>query len=135
LRARERAASEQKRRSIFLRYIPEVSAAISEIVGQDKDDVEKAFFKALPNFVKLADDGATEEPPPTGGAMPPPAGAKDSVAPPALPQAPLRKKRGKNEEMSGAKPRGKAKGDGEAGAKAAPKTKDKRGRGEQLALI
>ncbi len=81
LRARERAASEQKRLGLFQRYIPEVSQAIGEILGTPKDKVQKAFVKALPNFVKVEVDGdGGDEPPPAlgngrvaeGGSIPPP---------------------------------------------------------------
>jgi DNA topoisomerase VI subunit B len=81
LRARERAASEQKRLGIFQRYIPEVSAAMSEILGTPVEKVQKAFVKALPNFVKVDDDGGDEPPPAAangrshvteGGSIPPP---------------------------------------------------------------
>jgi DNA topoisomerase-6 subunit B len=50
LRARENAERELKR------YIPEVAAAISAILGVPKEKVEKPFFKALPNFVRYADE-------------------------------------------------------------------------------
>jgi DNA topoisomerase-6 subunit B len=79
LRARERAASEQKRLGIFQRYIPEVSGAIGEILDKPASAIQKAFAKALPNFVKVDNDGG-DEPPPTasnghgpteGGSIPP----------------------------------------------------------------
>jgi DNA topoisomerase-6 subunit B len=56
LRARENAERELKRRGLFERYIPEVAAAISAILGVPKEKVEKPFFKALPNFVRYADE-------------------------------------------------------------------------------
>ncbi len=62
LRARERDASEHKRLGLFQRYIPEVSAAIGEILETPKEKVLKAFIDALPNFVKI--DGGGDEPPP-----------------------------------------------------------------------
>jgi DNA topoisomerase-6 subunit B len=62
LRARDRDASEHKRLGLFHRYIPEVSAAIGEILDTPTDKVIKAFIEALPNFVKI--DGGGEEPPP-----------------------------------------------------------------------
>jgi DNA topoisomerase-6 subunit B len=125
LRARERAASEHRRLGLFQRYIPEVSAAIGEILSQPKDKVEKAFTKALPNFVKVEDEGP-DEPPPTGsngsgpmvaGALPPPdAGV---AAAPAPESKPARKPRSKK---------------GTAGAAAEPEPKRKT-RAEQLSLL
>jgi DNA topoisomerase-6 subunit B len=82
LRAREKAASEHKRLSLFLRYIPEVSAAIGSILTTPADKVKKAFTDALPNYVNIKeekpDDGA---PPAADGSVPPP---PDSSAPPAM---------------------------------------------------
>ncbi len=87
LRARERAASEQKRLGIFQRYIPEVSAALGNILGTPKEKIEKSFVKALPNFVRVtaepsggggeggAGSGgapAMSEPPPAPESLPPP---------------------------------------------------------------
>jgi DNA topoisomerase-6 subunit B len=63
-RARAHADREEKRRSLFEKYIPEVAAALSEILQIPKDKVEKPFYKALPNFVRFADDdknGAAKE--------------------------------------------------------------------------
>src|SRR6185312_3243937 len=74
LRAREKAASEQKRLSLFQRYIPEVSASLANILGIEKEQIAKSFEKALPNFVRIATDdgeGSAPPPPPTGA---PPAG-------------------------------------------------------------
>ena len=74
LRAREKALSEQKRLGIFQRYIPEVSAAIGLILSIPKDKVEKAFTEALPNFVRMTEDGNAvipgddDEPPPAAPA-------------------------------------------------------------------
>jgi DNA topoisomerase-6 subunit B len=61
LRARDRAASEQKRLGLFQRYIPEVSAALSNILGTPKDKIQKSFVKALPNFVNVAADAGDGE--------------------------------------------------------------------------
>ncbi|HEY2517774.1 MAG TPA: DNA topoisomerase VI subunit B [Polyangiaceae bacterium] len=83
LRARERALSEHKRLSIFQRYIPEVSAAISSIIGQPKDKVQKAFTDALPNFVNIR-----EETPPEGGGDDGAPAAGDSIPPPPDSSAP-----------------------------------------------
>jgi DNA topoisomerase VI subunit B len=82
LRAREKALSEHRRLSIFQRYIPEVSEAISKIIGVPKAKVQQAFTAALPNFVNVneeAPDGGGSTPPPAGDSMPPP---PDSGAPP-----------------------------------------------------
>ncbi len=81
LRAREKAQSEQKRMNLFNRYIPEVSAAIGELLAKNKTEVEQMFFGALPNFVKLvkedkAEDGAA----PTPSLLPP----ADSLPPPSF---------------------------------------------------
>jgi DNA topoisomerase-6 subunit B len=56
IRAKAHANRENKRRSIFQKYIPEVAQALSDILGVPKDDAEKSFFKALPAFVRLADE-------------------------------------------------------------------------------
>jgi DNA topoisomerase VI subunit B len=90
LRSMERAASEHKRLGIFQRYIPEVSAALGSILGTPKEKIEKAFNSALPNFVKMAEEGngngsggpggsGPAEVPPPPPSMPPPA---DSEPPP-----------------------------------------------------
>jgi DNA topoisomerase-6 subunit B len=62
LRARDRAASEYKRLGLFQRYIPEVSAALSQITGTPKEKIQKSFVKALPNFVNISaeSDGGDE---------------------------------------------------------------------------
>jgi DNA topoisomerase-6 subunit B len=74
LRARERALGDQKRLSLFQRYIPEVSAAIANILGTPKDGVEIAFKEALPNFVRMAELESVEEVNVAGKmTMPPPA--------------------------------------------------------------
>jgi DNA topoisomerase-6 subunit B len=74
LRARAKAESEQKRLSLFQRYIPEVAAAIASILGTDKNDVETKFVTALPNFVRIGELQEAEgggdgggEPAPGGG--------------------------------------------------------------------
>ncbi len=94
LRARDRAASEQKRLSIFQRYIPEVSAAIANIIKGDKAAIAQSFHQALPNYVKIT----PEEP--ESGAPPAADGASSAVAgggpaSPALPPAPKVKPGGK----------------------------------------
>ncbi len=70
LRAREKALSDQKRLSLFQRYIPEVSAAMASILGTPKDKIETAFVDALPNFVRMIEDKPEGGEPPTGGAAP-----------------------------------------------------------------
>jgi DNA topoisomerase-6 subunit B len=89
LRAREKALGEQKRLSLFQRYIPEVAGAMSEILSADKDKIEKSFYKALPNFVRVEgeDDGGGSTPPPPPDAKPAPKAApkaaKEKTPPPA----------------------------------------------------
>jgi DNA topoisomerase-6 subunit B len=106
LRARDKALGEQKRLSIFQRYIPEVANAMGEILGTDKEKIEKSFYKALPNFVNVADeDDGGSTPPPAAGAAPhaeqeaaatPSKSSKKSPKKPAKspPPAPKKKKRG-----------------------------------------
>ena len=66
LRAQARLQSEAKRRSLFERYIPELGMSIGKITGRPREDVEKLFLKALPNFVNM-NEPATDGPPPEGG--------------------------------------------------------------------
>lgn len=106
LRARERAASEQKRLSLFQRYIPEVADAIGQILAQPKPKIEKAFYDALPNFVRI-----DEETTPEGGDGAPPAagaasqGGEGASTPPTAPkkskkpEPPAKKKRGGSAEQ------------------------------------
>ncbi|HQP34274.1 MAG TPA: DNA topoisomerase VI subunit B [Polyangiaceae bacterium] len=105
LRARSRAEVNQRRRSIFERYIPEIGAAIARITAGDAEQVSQAFQDALPRFVQIA---VEEEPPaddsssgPGGPSMPPPA---DVVAeePPdsSRAKAHARKGNGRNDEAS-----------------------------------
>ncbi|MDP9152393.1 MAG: DNA topoisomerase VI subunit B [Myxococcota bacterium] len=72
LRARAHAQREQNRRSLFEKYIPEVAQALSDILGIPKDATQEPFLRALPSFVRFADD---PEPNPNGNAStePPPA--------------------------------------------------------------
>jgi DNA topoisomerase-6 subunit B len=81
IRARAHAQREQNRRSLFQKYIPEVAQALSDILGTAKDQMEKQFYKALPNFVRFADEppagtgdgnGGSNGAPPTDGAAPSP---------------------------------------------------------------
>jgi DNA topoisomerase-6 subunit B len=106
LRARDREASEHKRLGIFQRYIPEVSAALGNILGSPKEKIEKAFNSALPNFVRVADDtngggsggsNGTPDVPPAPPSMPPP--ARESDVPPA-PAATTRGKKKRAEQLS-----------------------------------
>ena len=115
LRAREKALGEQKRLSIFQRYIPEVANAMGEILGADKEKIEKSFYKALPNFVKIEgedDDG--------GGTPPPPADAEKEAAPAPSPA------RGGKKSPAKKKPEKPSK---------APPPSSKKKRGEQLTLL
>ena len=52
VRAQKRAQQEAKRRSLFERYIPELGISIGRILGKPPQSVEKAFYGALPNFVR-----------------------------------------------------------------------------------
>ncbi|MBL8765603.1 MAG: hypothetical protein JNM07_15290, partial [Phycisphaerae bacterium] len=87
VRAKERAASEQKRMSIFQRYIPELADAMGFILGREKGKIEKSFYEALPNFVNLkpaggsneGEGGASEEGPPPPPSMPPRVGTAVAV--------------------------------------------------------
>ncbi|MFO0665805.1 MAG: DNA topoisomerase VI subunit B [Polyangiaceae bacterium] len=137
LRARLKAQSEQKRLGIFQRYIPEVSAAMAEILNLQKKDIEKLFNEALPNFVKVAsgDDGP-EEPPAAAGkpSMPPPA----SEPPPALGPAPKGKgAKGKAKAEAKTTDSAPAKGKKAPPAKPSKKTPPAKSgkRGEQLSLV
>jgi DNA topoisomerase-6 subunit B len=79
IRAKAHANRENKRRSIFQKYIPEVAQALSDILGVPKDDAEKSFFKALPAFVRFADE-PNDRPRDTSGPSPP------TASPPAVPE-------------------------------------------------
>jgi DNA topoisomerase-6 subunit B len=61
LRARAHAQREQMRRSLFEKYIPEVARSLSEILRIPKETTEKPFYKALPTFVRVADDEPVKE--------------------------------------------------------------------------
>jgi DNA topoisomerase-6 subunit B len=115
LRARERAFGEQKRLSLFQRYIPEVAGAMSAILGADKERIEKSFYKALPNFVNVADDGGGGSVPPPSPEAPPASEPPGSIPPPP--------------------PRKSAKGGKAAKAAKAPPAGKKGKRGEQLTLL
>jgi DNA topoisomerase VI subunit B len=76
VRARAHADRELKRRSLFEKYIPEVAAAIGDILGVAPDKVEKPFFATLPTFVKFSDEEPSAK-----------ADGKPSGAPPAVSEA------------------------------------------------
>ena len=99
IRARAHAEREQKRRGIFEKYIPEVASAIGEILGVPKDKVEKPFYKALPTFVMVDDDGNGKEP----AQAPPDAkqsrDRKGAVPPSTPPAPPKRSKQGKRDKQ------------------------------------
>ena len=50
LRARDRALSEERRISVFVRYIPEVAEALSDILGGSTSAIKDAFTSTLPRF-------------------------------------------------------------------------------------
>ena len=52
LRAKQRAESEVKRRSLFERYIPELGQSLGNITGRSGKGVEKLLFSALPKFIR-----------------------------------------------------------------------------------
>jgi DNA topoisomerase-6 subunit B len=96
LRAREKALGDQRRLSIFQRYIPEVSEAISKIIGVPKTKVQQAFTDALPNFVNIREEAPDEGgSAPAAQTVPPP---PDSMPPPATP-AGKKGKRGKGTQL------------------------------------
>src|SRR5262245_22621367 len=137
LRARAKAESEMKRKSLFERYIPELGQSIGKITGQDRDGIEKLFLRALPNFVNVE---AAEPEPPAGGTPngAPPAAAEangedgDSGGEPSKPKG---AKKGKDTEKVAAAP--KAKGKGKAKQKGPPPKlpKSPGKKGEQLTLL
>jgi hypothetical protein len=97
LRARERANADSHRRSIFLRYIPEVSAALSRILGQDKGPIEQLFADNLGKYAKVREveiERPEDESPPTAAALvevqaPPPSEPPSSEPPPKVRQLSL----------------------------------------------
>ncbi len=128
LRARAHADRELKRRSLFERYIPEVAAAISDILGLDRGKVEKPFYSALPTYVKFADEapevgkkGAASDPPAAPPSLPPVAMPAEDGAPAAAAKAP-RGPRAKVPRLT--------KRDKRAGGKGGP-----RGDSRQLSLV
>jgi len=106
LRARAHAQRETMRRSLFEKYIPEVAQALSEILGVAKEKAEKPFYKALPTFVRFADDGDGKAS--AKESTPPPA---PSSPPPSMPPPPVAKRKAKAKPPKGKG--GKGKGGGE----------------------
>jgi DNA topoisomerase-6 subunit B len=129
LRARENADRELKRRGLFEKYIPEVAAAISAILGMSADSVEKPFYKALPNFVRYAEQANGNGPdgaPPAG--TPPPAAAAEE--PPARAGV-----KGEDKGEGKGKAKAKAKESAKSGPKAGAKGKAKIDGDAQLKLM
>jgi len=129
LRARAHAQRESMRRSLFEKYIPEVAQSIADILGVEKDKAEKPFYKALPSFVRFADDGGgdgdgKDSTPPAAPSTRPPAdedgGAGEAIAP-----APKGKRA----------PRPSAAGKGTPPSPAKGARKAKAGKGQQLNLV
>ncbi len=85
IRATARAEGEQRRMSLFQRYIPEVAGAIASILRRDKDKVESSFFKALPNFVNIVETKTEEEQKAGAPSMPPPPPAEGAASPSQIP--------------------------------------------------
>jgi DNA topoisomerase-6 subunit B len=101
LRARANAEREMKRRNLFERYIPEVATAISEILGLEKDQVERPFYKTLPIFAGVSEEARDDDPgsSSSGGAAPavPPAGSNGKAAPAGVAR---RRPKSRGEQMS-----------------------------------
>jgi DNA topoisomerase VI subunit B len=95
LRARANAQRDEMRRSLFEKYIPEVAQALSEILAIPKEKAEQPFYKALPTFVRFADDLPSKEDTNGGSEGPASAGASPR-APAVLPAKAARE--GKKEE-------------------------------------
>jgi DNA topoisomerase-6 subunit B len=122
LRARAHEQRESMRRSLFEKYIPEVAQALSAILGVPKEKTEKPFFKALPSFVRFAEDEGDGKDGKDG---------KDEAE--AKPSKPVKE----SEPAKAARPKkggGKAKGEPRPEPEAAAKG-GKRKRGEQLTLV
>jgi DNA topoisomerase-6 subunit B len=134
LRARARAESEAKRKSLFERYIPELGQSLGKITGKDRDEIEKMFLKALPNFVNM-NEVEPEAPPESGGAGPAPAEEREVELKLEAPERPAKKSRTPAKGDGGTRTEAKApaaKASKKGGGKA-PAGKGKRG--EQLTLI
>ena len=80
LRARAKAESDAKRKSLFERYIPELGQSLGKITGQNRDDIVSSFFKALPNFVKFVEVPEPDEPLPPNAAPAPAMTAPNGVS-------------------------------------------------------
>ena len=80
VRAKEGEKWEQERRSLFVKYITELSTSISAITGVSREKIEEDFHRALPRHVHLPTPEATPED--GGSSAPAEAGAVDSVPPP-----------------------------------------------------
>jgi DNA topoisomerase-6 subunit B len=104
IRARAHAQREQNRRSLFQKYIPEVAEALSAILGTAKDQTEKQFYAALPNFVRFADEPPPQGPPGgsngNGGSNGSPPAGGGPVAPKATPPRPKTPAAGKGKKKT-----------------------------------
>ena len=78
LRANQRLQADAQRRSLFERYIPEVANSLHKLLGDDKTKIEKLFYDALPNFVRMGPVEGEEPPAADGTAAP----KSDSMLPP-----------------------------------------------------
>ncbi len=111
LRAREKALSDQKRLSLFQRYIPEVASAMASILGTPKDKIETLFVDALPNFVRMLEKADSDAPPGAPAPSMPPTEALEldlSTIPPP-PRAPSARGVAPSVKRKGAPPTAKKK--------------------------
>jgi hypothetical protein len=118
LRARERAASEAKRLSLFQRYIPEVANALAIILGDEKEKIEKSFYKTLPNFVNMEQATAPPPEPEGSGGGAGGAGAGGAAAAPSVPPPPESSPPPSMRALPSAKTKTKANANANANAKA-----------------
>jgi DNA topoisomerase-6 subunit B len=128
VRAHKHAQREQMRRSLFEKYIPEVAAALSDILGMPKDKAEKPFFAALPSFVNFAAEEAPapKEPPDGKNGAPPPAAAPSGAAAASKGKASTKdntKEKVSTSEKASARDNPSARGKPSASEKASPKRK------------
>ncbi|GAC1352600.1 MAG: DNA topoisomerase VI subunit B [Polyangiales bacterium] len=63
LRARSKLQADAQRRSLFERYIPEVSTSLGKLLQDDRGKIDKMFLDALPNFVRMAEEAEPVEEP------------------------------------------------------------------------
>jgi DNA topoisomerase VI subunit B len=101
VRSRKHADREMKRRSLFEKYIPEVAAAIGDILGMESGKVEKPFYATLPEFVKFADEDPPAAPKDDKGAAASPlpdAPSPPDETPPLPPAGAVAGKRGKRKK-------------------------------------